>query len=107
MFVFLLFVLERDQFMASFAVTFAVGQEDLFTQVAKGVQKIATDEIEIHVELDREVLADELTTGRGKEAYKQLKPRMEAVLNEVITSELKWTKFLFEDGESLDYLTHA
>lgn len=107
MFVFLLFVLERVQFMASFAVTFALGQEDLFTQVAKGVQKIATDENEIHVELDREVLAHELTTARGKEAYKQLKPRMEAVFNEVITSELKWTKFLFEDGESLDYLTHA
>lgn len=107
MFVFLLFVLERVQFMASFAVTFALGQEDLFTQVAKGVQKIATDEYEIHVELDREVLAHELTTERGKEAYKQLKPRMEAVLNEVIASELKWTKFLFEDGESLDYLTHA
>lgn len=107
MFVFLLFVLERVQFMASFAVTFALGQEDLFTQVAKGVQKIATDEYEIHVELDREVLAHELTTDRGKEAYKQLKPRMEEILNEVIASELEWTEFLFSDGQSLDYLTHA
>lgn len=106
MFTYLLLVLERVQFMSSFAVTFALGEENHFTQVAKGVQKIATDEYEIHVELDREVLAHELKTMRGAEAYRQLKHRMEAILNEVVGSELEWNKFLFSDGEDLRYLNH-
>lgn len=107
MFTYVMLVLERVQFMASFAVTFALGQEDYFTQPAKGVQKIATDEYEIHVELDREVLANELRTERGMEAYRQLRPRMCQVINEVVKSELTWNEFVFSEGEDLKYLTKA
>jgi ribonucleoside-diphosphate reductase beta chain len=93
MFTFCMLVLERVQFMASFAVTFAFGEDDDFMPIAKAVQKISQDEYEVHVDLDRAVLEHELKTERGQIAYQQLKPRMEAVLNEVLTNELNYADF--------------
>lgn len=111
MFTFIMFVLERLQFMASFAVTFALGHENLFQPICKAVQKIAQDEYEVHVELDVAVLRHELTTDRGRIAYEQLRPRMNAILNEVTNNELDWNVFVFTDDETgeivedLDFLT--
>lgn len=106
MFVYVLWVMERVQFMASFAVTFALGEEGHFMPICKAVQKICQDEYEIHVDMDREVLTHELQTDRGREAYRQLKPRMEEILNAVVQTELNWNGFLFEDddGTELRYL---
>jgi ribonucleoside-diphosphate reductase beta chain len=105
MFAFVMLCLERVQFMASFAVTFALGEEGLFMPICKAVQKICQDEYEVHVDLDRAVLTHELKTERGQIAYQQLKPRMEAVLNEIVATELEWNKFVFAEGEDLKKLT--
>jgi ribonucleoside-diphosphate reductase beta chain len=108
MFAFVMLVLERLQFMASFAVTFALGEENCFMPIAKAVQKIAQDEYEIHVDLDREVLGNELQTERGQIAYQQMKSRMERVLNDVIRAELTFSGYIFEDDtgpeDELKYL---
>lgn len=104
MFTFVMLCLERIQFMASFAVTFALGEENLFMPICKAVQKIAQDEYEVHVDLDREVLAHELTTERGQIAYQQLRPTMNIILNEVIASEIAFVPFVFAEGEDLDVL---
>ncbi len=100
MFAFCMLVLERVQFMASFAVTFALGEEHCFMPICKAVQKIAQDEYEVHVDLDRAVLEHELKTPRGQIAYQQMKPRMETVLNEVLGNELRWSDFAVPEDEA-------
>lgn len=104
MFAYVMFVLERLQFMASFGVTFALGAEDLFIPICKMVQKIAQDEYETHCALDFAVLQHEMTTERGQIAYQQLRPRMNRVLNEVIATELNWSDFVYWDEETQTYV---
>ncbi|MCO6704779.1 ribonucleotide-diphosphate reductase subunit beta [Streptomyces sp. CHB9.2] len=104
MFAFVMLVLERLQFMASFAVTFALAAEDLFIPIGKMVQKIAQDEFEVHTALDFTVLYMEMQTERGQIAYEQLRPRMNALLNEVIHTEMNWSDFVFVDDETGEYV---
>ena len=104
MFAYVMFVLERLQFMASFAVTFALGAEDHFIPICKMVQKIAQDEYETHCDLDFMVIRHEMTTERGQIAYEQLRPRMNRVLNEVIACELNWSDFVYWDEETQTYV---
>ncbi|QVD49312.1 ribonucleotide reductase of class Ia (aerobic), beta subunit [Xanthomonas phage vB_XciM_LucasX] len=99
-------VLERIQFMASFAVTFAIGETGLFMPIAKAVQKICQDEYEIHVQTHKEVLLHELRLPRGKEAFGRLRPLIKKLIDEVTLSELTWTEYAL-DGNPLVGLTAA
>jgi ribonucleotide reductase beta subunit family protein with ferritin-like domain len=55
-----LYCLERIQFMSSFAITFGLAEQSYFVPIAKLVQKICTDEFQIHVQGDKTVLTNEL-----------------------------------------------
>ena len=96
-----LLILERIQFMSSFAITFTICGSGLFQPVGKAIQKIAQDELEVHVELDKEVIRIELQTERGRKAFERLKPIINKLFHEVVESELTWTKYLFSEGRSL------
>lgn len=96
-----LLVLERIQFMASFAITFTICAANYFQPIGKAVQKIAQDELEVHVELDKEVLRVELATARGQETYQKLKPWIKSLIDEVVEGELVWTDYLFSEGREL------
>lgn len=96
-----LLCMERIQFMASFAVTFAICDTGMFQPIGKAIQKIAQDELEIHVELDREVLLNELKTERGRRAYDECYNDMVALIQEVVDLELAWIEYLFSEGREL------
>lgn len=96
-----LLILERIQFMASFAITFTICGTGLFQSIGKAVQKIAQDELEVHVELDKEVIRIELQTERGKAAYERLKPKIQSLFDEVVEAEMIWTDYLFSEGREL------
>lgn len=97
-----LLVLERIQFMASFAITFTICSSNYFQSIGKAVQKIAQDELEVHVNLDKEVLRVELATERGRTVYNKLKPKIKKLVDEVVQSEINWTcDYLFSDGREL------
>lgn len=96
-----LLLLERVQFMASFAVTFTICSTGLFQAIGKAVQKIAQDELEVHAELDKEVLRIELATERGKQFYRNNKAKIKQLCDEVVQSELTWTDYLFSEGRDL------
>ncbi|HEX7341214.1 MAG TPA: ribonucleotide-diphosphate reductase subunit beta [Rhodanobacteraceae bacterium] len=96
-----LYCMERIQFMASFAVTFAICDTGLFQPIGKSIQKIAQDELEIHAELDRAVLGIELATARGQAAFAQCRDAIEALIGEVVASELAWVDYLFSEGREL------
>ena len=96
-----LLMLERIQFMASFAVTFTICGSGLFQPIGKAVQKIAQDELEVHSELDKEVLRTERKTVRGKLAHDVMASRIKGVFEEIVTSECEWIDYLFSEGRSL------
>lgn len=93
-----LLVMERIQFLSSFAVTFAVAESGQFVPIGKTVQKIAQDELEVHVKLAREVLAHEITTPRGKLARQQCDGLIRQLIKDVLGSETTWSTFLLGDG---------
>lgn len=101
MFTVALLVLERIQFMSSFAVTFALCDGGGFQPIGKAVQKIAQDEFEEHVELDKAILSNELNTERGKKAYQECKGLIKQLLDEVVEGEMEWNKYLFSGGDEI------
>ena len=105
MFLIALYFLERIQFMASFAVTFAIGRTGMFQQITKAVQKIAIDEFEIHAQFGQHVLRSELATERGKIAYEQCKDKIVQLLWEIIRTETEWATYLFSEGRELTGVT--
>lgn len=96
-----LYCMERIQFMASFAVTFAICDTGMFQPIGKAIQKIAQDELEIHAELDRAVLQNELDTARGQIAFAQRREDIEQLIAEVVDSERAWITYLFSEGREL------
>lgn len=94
-------VLERIQFMSSFAVTFAICDTGLFQPIGKAIQKIAQDEFETHVELDKAVIRNELKSERGKIAFEQCRGEIEELIDEVLESEFAWVDYLFSEGREL------
>lgn len=101
MFFVALFVLERVQFMASFAVTFAICDTGPFQPIGKAVQKIAQDEFEIHVHAGMETLRILMTTEMGKVAFTQCRHLIVKLLNEVVGSECEWLDYLYSEGREL------
>lgn len=101
MFTVALLALERIQFMSSFAVTFAICDTGLFQPIGKAIQKIAQDELEVHVRLDKAVLATEMHTERGKLAFEQNRDEIKNIIDEVVNSELVWVDYLFSEGREL------
>jgi ribonucleoside-diphosphate reductase beta chain len=96
-----LLALERIQFMASFSITFTICSTNQFQPIGKAVQKIAQDELEVHAELDKEVLRVELLTERGKSAFNRLTPQIKEILDSVVQTEFKWIDYLFSEGREL------
>jgi ribonucleoside-diphosphate reductase beta chain len=96
-----LLLLERIQFIASFAVTFTICSSNWFQAIGKSVQKIAQDELEVHAKLDKEILKIELATERGRECLERNRERIKELADAVVESELAWADDLFSDGREL------
>ena len=94
-------ILERIQFMSSFAVTFAICDTGAFQPIGKAVQKIAQDEFEVHVELDKAVITAELKTERGQIAFRAMRETIKKLVDEVVKSEMEWVDYLFSEGREL------
>ena len=100
-----LYYLERVQFMASFAVTFALGKMGMFQPIVMGVQKIAIDEFEIHAQYGQEVIKALLKTERGRTAYEQTKSECVDLFWEILMSEVNWLIYLFSEERELPGVT--
>lgn len=96
-----LYILERLQFMASFAATFAVVEQGYFQSIGKMVQKIMLDEIFCHYTTDAIALKIELSTERGKIAMQQCKEEILEMIEEVTKQEHQWSEYLFSDGRAI------
>ncbi len=89
-----LLALERIQFMASFAITFANANQGMFVPIGKSVQRICQDEYEIHVQLDKYVLNWELSLPCGQAFLERNRDRIKALFDDVIASEFRWVDYM-------------
>lgn len=89
-----LFMLERIQFMSSFAVTFTLCDTGYFQPIGKAVTKIAQDEFEVHCQLGREILRIENKTERGRIAREQCHDDLTKVFHEVVASEFAFIDYI-------------
>ena len=96
-----LFALERIQFMSSFAITFGLAEQGMFVPIAKLVQKICTDEFQVHVQADKAILSNEMAIEANFPAYLEAIDDICAVIKEVTQSELDWLEFLFDGKEEI------
>jgi len=96
-----LLIMERVQFMPSFAVTFGICELNMFQPIGDAVQRIAQDEIEIHVPYGKANIECMLQTQRGLEAFKNNRSLIIEMLNEVVKGEDKWVDVMHEDGHEL------
>lgn len=100
-----LYILERLQFMASFAITFAICEQDMFIPIGKAVQKIAMDEFEIHTELDRLIFKKELQTPRGKAFLETHREFIGKMVDDAVAGEGEFLDYLHSEGESIPGVT--
>lgn len=97
-----LLMLERVQFMGSFAITFTVCEVGPFQPAGKAIQKICQDELEVHCELDKAVLSIENKTERGKIAREMLKDEISEIFHEIVEAERTWLRDrIFANGRQL------
>ena len=98
-FYFTMILLERIQFMASFAITFTICKSGPFQPIGMSVKKIAQDELEVHVEYRKQVVSEIIALDKEKFGgliLRNARPLLAELFNEVITKEMAWTDQLFE-----------
>lgn len=93
-----LYLLESMNFMASFAVTFAVAELGVFQGVSQNVALIARDEL-LHARAGREVL--NIVKQQWPETWARLQPRFAEMLKTVIDDEVLWADYLFSEGREM------
>ena len=96
-----LYCLERLQFMASFAATFAVVEQGYFQGIGKLVQKIMQDERFVHAEVDKLAIEIELSTERGQKWFKEDRLLVAEMLDAVVQAEYDWSDYLFSEGRKV------
>lgn len=96
-----LYILERGQFMSSFAATFAICEQGYFQSIGKMIQKIMLDEIACHAATDLEILRIELRTERGRIAQVQCRDEIMQIMSEVMEQENSWSDYLFSEGRAI------
>ena len=99
-----LFAMEGIAFMASFAVTFGIGERGYFQGIVQLVKLIARDE-KLHTKMDFTILDILTKEDRWQEALERNKGAIQLILDEVVTNELTWTDYVFSEGRQVVGLT--
>lgn len=93
-----LFIFERVHFMGSFAVTGAIAQTGDYMPICNAIQRIAQDEAEVHVNVDKYVIETELATPRGLQCWRDHRDVIFNMLQEATASEMRWINFQRDSG---------
>lgn len=93
-----MYLLERVNFMASFAITFAIGERSIYQGITQDVTLICRDEM-LHAKGGEVVLR--LLRNQWPDTYKALLPKIEAVFYALRQGEHDWTDHAFSNGRSV------
>lgn len=99
-----LFALEAIAFMASFAVTFAIGERGHFQGIVQLVKLIARDE-KLHTKMDYTILDILVKDPAWQEAIERNSDEIKTILDTVVGNELNWTDYAFSEGRQVVGLT--
>lgn len=94
--------LERIQFTGSFNVTFTYGDRGSWNSIAKTVQKIAVDELSVHVRTWKYCFRNEIKLPEYQEVLPGVLKSINALASEVLSSELGYCDLLFKDGVNIE-----
>ena len=101
--IFCFYILERFNFMSSFATTFIIPEafNGLLMNSAKTVLKIALDEV-IHWQVGEYVITTLLEYDpRAKVAFEECKEDLLAIIEEAYKAEVKWSEFILSEGREV------
>lgn len=106
LFVICMWVTERLSFMGSFPVTFAItGNGKMFLPIGRAVQKICTDEFEVHQEFDSLLVTKLMVCPHFGPCFDELKTEIKKIIDDVHLSEFEAIDYIHEDGEELPGVT--
>lgn len=97
---FALMSFEGVSFMSSFAITFAIAETGVFQGIAGLVGLICFDEL-LHAKMDFTAIKILLRDPEWQAEFLELKPEIEAIMNEVVRQEYAWTDHLFSEGRKV------
>lgn len=86
-----LYMLERVNFMGSFAITFGIAELGYYQGIAQLVVLIARDEL-LHARGGKEILKIEIA--KNPESYARVKHKIQEVYDEVLKQEHEWADYL-------------
>lgn len=92
-----LYALERVQFTSSFGITFGLCDGGRWNPIAKAIQKIAQDELEVHAVHGRKVISKLMNDSMSMDIIVQERETIEKIINEVLQSEFDWVDFNTDD----------
>lgn len=92
-----LFALEAIAFMASFSVTFGIGETGKFQGITQLVKLICRDEV-LHTRMDYAILDILVKDPEWQEVIKNEASTIKGILDSVVEQELVWTDYLFSEG---------
>lgn len=88
-----MYLLERIQFMGSFASTFITAEHNYFIGICKLIQKIAIDEFRFHARQGHFIISSCLADDpRAVKALDMLKPELQLLYNSILEAEYAWTR---------------
>ncbi len=97
-----IYALESIQFYASFACTFALAEEDVFTGIANNLQLIAKDEA-LHTHMSKEVILIHMSQMKPH-LVEEVMEKAPQILWNVVQREIAWGNYILRDGRSLSKL---
>ena len=101
--IFSFYILEKFNFMSSFATTFIIPEafNGLMMNSSKQVQKIAQDEL-IHWQAGEYVIKKLISDDpRGKIAFEQCREELIQILEESLQAEYRWSDFILSEGREV------
>ena len=95
-----IYLLERINFIASFAITFGLGEMGMFLPIANCVKKICADEIGIHSVYDEYCLRhmrEDMHYWQDWKDNKEFQAEIIELIDSTERDEERWTDFIFKD----------
>ena len=95
-----LYLLERVQFMSSFAVIFGLAETNKIIGIAKLVQLICRDEL-LHARMSSTIIKVLKQDKEWQESFDRVTPDLLDIVDEIVMNELKWNGELFKEGRTM------
>ena len=96
--------MECISFMSSFAVTFAIAEQDWFQGIAETVSLIARDEL-YHTRMSYEIIKSQKLVDGWSDIYKEVSDDVIEIVSSITKGEMEWNRYLLSEGRSLNNLT--